>query len=67
MTENVIDFVPLADAVDERGGAHHGLVLVTPAKYPPGRQHTLGQLVSALDTLLREHPEEEPAGFRHWL
>ncbi len=67
VTENVVDFVPLADAIDQRGGRHHGLVLVSPANYPRGRQHTLGQLVRALDSLLREHPEEEPTGFRHWL
>ena len=67
VTENVVDFVPLADAVDQRGGRHHGLVLVSPGKYPRGRQDTLGQLVRALDSLLHEHPEEDPTSFRHWL
>jgi len=67
VTENVVEFVPLADAVDQRGGRHHGLVLVSPAKYPRGTQHALGQLVRALDCLLQEHPEEDPTSFRHWL
>jgi predicted nuclease of predicted toxin-antitoxin system len=67
VTENVVDFVPLADALDQRGERHHGLVLVSPARYPRGRQHTLGQLVRALDSFLQEHPEEEPTSLRHWL
>ncbi len=67
VTENVVDFVPLADAADQRGGPHYGVILVSPTKYPRGRQHTVGQLVHALDSLLQEHRGEEPTSLRHWL
>jgi predicted nuclease of predicted toxin-antitoxin system len=67
VTENVADFVPLADAADQRGAAHHGLVLVDPAKYPRGVRRTIGRMVSALNRLLREHPAIEPNGARYWL
>jgi hypothetical protein len=67
VTENVLDFIPLADRVDQRGGRHYGLVLVSLARYPRGRQHTVGRLVRALDSLLREHPSEEPTSLRHWI
>jgi hypothetical protein len=36
LTENIADFVGVANAADLRGEAHHGLVLVDPAKYPRG-------------------------------
>ena len=59
--------LPLADAADQRGVAHYGLVLVDPAKYPRGAQRTIGRMVRALDRLLGEHPTDKSAGARHWL
>src|SRR5919204_3635744 len=45
VTENVADYVPLAEDCDQRGRAHHGLVLVDPAKFPRGHRRTIGRLV----------------------
>lgn len=67
VTENVADFVTLANAADQRSRPHRGLVLVDPAKFPRGRTRTIGRMVTQLDALLRAHPGEEPSGVRHWL
>lgn len=67
VTENVADLVSLADAAEQRGGSHHGLILVSPARFPRGIQHTVGRLVRALDALLPDHPGQEPASLRDWL
>ncbi|MGI9094370.1 MAG: DUF5615 family PIN-like protein [Thermoleophilaceae bacterium] len=67
VTENLADFISLADGNDHRGRAHHGLVLVDPAKYPRGNARTIGRVVTALDRLLRATHGEEPASVRHWL
>ncbi|MHB8690405.1 MAG: DUF5615 family PIN-like protein [Solirubrobacteraceae bacterium] len=67
MTENIADFVPLADHTDQRNQPHHGLVLVDPAKYQRGTPRTIGRLVTELDALLAEHPSQEATSARHWL
>jgi predicted nuclease of predicted toxin-antitoxin system len=67
ITENIADFVPLADHADQRNQPHHGLVLVDPAKYQRGSPRTIGRIVSALEALLAEHPAEEATSARHWL
>ncbi len=67
VTENIGDFSSIADAVDQRGRAHHGLILVDPAKYPRGNPRTIGRLVTELDGLLNDHPRGEPRSLRHWL
>jgi Domain of unknown function (DUF5615) len=67
VTENIADFSPIADRHDERGRAHHGLILVNPAKHPRGDPRTIGRLVTGLDDLLRAHPSEAPMSLRHWL
>jgi predicted nuclease of predicted toxin-antitoxin system len=67
VTENVADFVPLADAADQLGAAHHGLVLVDPSKYPRGLHRTIGRMVRALDRILNDCPGAEPTGTRQWL
>lgn len=66
-TENIADFVPIADVYDQRGQLHHGLVLVDPHKYPRGDQSTIGRMVIALDKLLRANPGDEPISLRHFL
>lgn len=66
-TENIADFSLIADRHDERGQAHHGLILVHPAKYPRGNPRTIGGLVGNLDDLLHLHPADEPTSLRHWL
>jgi len=67
VTENVADFIPLADDADQRGEPHHGLVLVDPAKYPRGNRRTIGRLVTALDGLLADRPGDQPRSGRDWL
>jgi Domain of unknown function (DUF5615) len=67
VTENIADFSVIADGYDQRGQAHHGLVLVAPGSYPRGRRGTIGRLVTQLDGLLGEHPETTPTSVRHWL
>lgn len=66
-TENVADFAQIADACDQRGQTHHGLVFVDPHKYPRGQAGTIGRMVVALDELLRTAPGEEPSSMRRWL
>ncbi len=67
LTENIRDFCPIADAADQRGHVHHGLVLADPAKYPRGNPRTIGRLVTELDRLLNEHRGDEATSLRWWL
>lgn len=64
VTENVVDFLPIADRREARGTPHHGLILVDPAKYRRGDASTIGRMVS---TLLGESTGEAPASARRWL
>lgn len=67
VTENVGDFCAIADAADQRGLPHHGLVLVDPAKHPRGNPRTIGRMVTELDRLLEGHRDDEPTSLRWWL
>ena len=67
VTENIADFIPIADGADQRGETHFGLVHIDPAKYPRGRRRTIGRLVTSLDHLLVEHPRTRANTQRHWL
>jgi hypothetical protein len=67
VTENVADFSIIASGYDQRGQAHHGLILVAPGSYPRGRRGTIGRMVAELDRLLDEHPDTAPTSPRHWL
>jgi predicted nuclease of predicted toxin-antitoxin system len=67
VTENVGDFCPIADAADQRGLPHHGLILVDPAKFPRGNPRTIGRMVTELDRLLNDHRGDEPTSLRWWL
>jgi hypothetical protein len=67
VTENIGDFSAIADATDQHGKAHHGLVLIDPAKYPRGHPRTIGRLVTQLERLLNDHPRNEATSSRHWL
>lgn len=64
VTENVRDFVPIANDHDARGVAHHGLVLVHPRRYPRGDKRTIGAMVTALDDIALA---AEATSLRHWL
>jgi Domain of unknown function (DUF5615) len=67
VTENVADYIPIANDHDARGNAHHGLVLVHPARYPRGRARTIGSTVTALDDLARRFGSDEATSLRTWL
>jgi Domain of unknown function (DUF5615) len=67
VTENIRDFSSLAGTADQRGRAHHGLVLVDPGKYRRGSRRTIGRLVTQLDRLLNDNPHDDAASSRHWL
>ena len=67
VTENIADFSGIADAADQRGVVHFGLVLIDPVKYPRGQLRTIGRLVTEIDRLLTQHPGDHATGRRHWL
>jgi Domain of unknown function (DUF5615) len=67
VTENVVDFVPIAEEADRRGRAHHGLVLIDPAKFPRGQRRTVGRLVKELGRLMTDFPGDDATSARHWL
>lgn len=67
VTENVADYVPIANGFDGRGEAHYGLVLAHPRTYPRGRSRTIGTMVAALDELARRFPRAEATSLRLWL
>jgi hypothetical protein len=66
VTENVSDFVHIANDHDAGGQAHHGLVLVHPRKYPRGNPRTVGAMVNPLEALSR-YPADDPTSLREWL
>lgn len=67
VTENIADFSGIADDHDQRGQAHFGVVFVPQSSYPRSSPATIGRMVTELDRLLREHPEETATSLRHWL
>lgn len=67
VTENVVDFVPIANHRDARRESHHGLVLVHPRIYPRGSRRSIGAIVTALDALAGRHPDDTPTSMREWL
>ncbi len=67
LTENVADFSIIASGYDQRGHAHHGLVLVAPGSYPRGRRGTIGRMMTELGRLLDERQDTAPTSLRHWL
>jgi Domain of unknown function (DUF5615) len=66
-TENIADFITVADGYELRGRVHHGLVLLDPAKFPRGHPRTIGRMVTALHELLGAHPRNDATCSRHWL
>jgi hypothetical protein len=67
VTENINDFSVIANGYDQRGQAHYGLVLVPAGSYPRHNPRTIGRMVTELDRLLNEHPDDTPTSLRHWL
>src|SRR5918911_356755 len=56
VTENVQDFRPLEIAILEGGDHHHGIVYTSDRQFPRGAPGTTGDLVRALDALVRDSP-----------
>jgi hypothetical protein len=67
VTENLPDFIVIANDYDERGQVHHGVVLVPPSSYPRSDARLVGRMVTELDRLLDEHPDAAATSQRHWL
>jgi hypothetical protein len=59
VSENIRDFVPLANEYAGRADAHHGLVLVDPSEYRRGDRRTVGRMVRALAQVLADHPKND--------
>lgn len=64
VTENVLDYRPLAAAAARAGRTNPGLILTSNRAFPRASRRTVGRLVLALDTLLSTG--EAVAG-EHWL
>jgi hypothetical protein len=57
VTENVRDYRPLESGLLADGSHHAGLVYTSNRQFPRGHPATTGQLVRALDVLLRAAPD----------
>ncbi len=57
VTENVRDYRPLESGLLADGSHHAGLVYTSNRQFPRGHSATTGQLVRALDALLRAAPD----------
>ena len=67
VTEDIADLSVIADDYDQRGQVHYGLVLVDRGRFPRASPGTIGRMVTELDRLLGEHPDDTPTSLRHWL
>jgi len=67
VTENLGDFIAIANDHDGRGTPHHGLVLVHPRTYPRGNTGTVGRIVTALAELATRFRDDGPTSLRWWL
>ncbi|MYI06389.1 MAG: hypothetical protein F4059_03450 [Gemmatimonadetes bacterium] len=64
VTENVVDYRPLASAALRAGRASPPLIFTSNRAYPRASRRTAGRLVAALDTLLTTRASLEG---EHWL
>lgn len=58
LTENVVDFVPLVNAIGAAGERHYGIVFTSPRTMPRSRD-TIGTYVAALEALLERFPGDD--------
>lgn len=65
VTENVIDFRPLALEMLRRNESHPGLIFTSNRAFPRGDSRTAGRLVTALHELLIAAPELQDR--EYWL
>lgn len=67
LTENAVDFLPLAHQAALEGRSHAG-ILFSSARRMPRSAGTIGLFVRALDAFLAEHPEDDACHDQlHWL
>jgi hypothetical protein len=57
LSNNAVDFIPIARQWQAQGRAHSGIVLTSDATFPRHRA-AVGSLISALTTLLSQHRSE---------
>ena len=69
VTDNVVDFESIRIGYEARAEAHHGLIYATAPHFDRNQPAAvIGQMVQALDQLLRSLPaEHEPFNRAHWL
>lgn len=65
VTDNAVDFRPLAAAVIHHGQFHQGLILTSNRRSPRRDSRTTGRLVVALEALIRANPSLQ--NLEHWL
>lgn len=65
VTENVIDFRPLAVQALHEGRSHAGVIFPSNRSFPRGDPRTIAHLVTALDRLLADDPALE--NLEYWL
>ncbi|MBI4491548.1 MAG: DUF5615 family PIN-like protein [Chloroflexi bacterium] len=65
VTENVVDYRPLAVNALQRGDTHRGLVFTSNRRFPRHDPRTAGHLATALDELLST--EREALNLEYWL
>lgn len=58
VTENVVDFVPIAHLWTTDGQSHAGLLLTSPQRFSRSRRSYPSDLIAALDRFLNEPPIE---------
>lgn len=66
-TENVCDFIRLADEADQRRRAHYGLIFVNAKRFQRRDKRTVGKLVTALGAFLDTEVGDDARSFRAWL
>ena len=64
VTENVVDYRPLAAAAMRAGRAHPALIFTSNRAFPRANRRTAGRFVAALDAFLTTR--DEISG-EHWL
>ncbi len=58
MTNNIRDFIPLAQAWAAAGLTHYSLIFTSDSKWPRAK-NTIGRFVAALDAFMNAHPAED--------
>lgn len=67
VTNNIRDFMPLAQEALQTGSPFHGIVL-TNDKSLPRSKSMIGTFIRLLDALMNQHPTEDAfSGRIHWL